>query len=105
MAAHAVWKFVVPMTDRRTVLDVPHQAEFVHAELLRPGHIWVWAVVDPDTPRHRIGFFVAGTGHLVPVDSYWCGTVLDGEFVWHVFRTASMAELQHTDSRPRRTDA
>jgi hypothetical protein len=94
MAAHAVWKFAIPLTSERTLLEIPHEAEFVHAEM-RPSEIWVWAVVNPDAPKERIGFFVVGTGHLIPADSYWCGTVLDGQFVWHVFRSASMAPLKH----------
>ena len=47
--------------------------------------IWVWAAVDTELTQET-DFCIRGTGHPLPTNGVFCGTVLaiDG-FVWHLF--------------------
>ena len=50
------------------------------------GITCVWAEVDPEAPEINATFFSVGTGHgAVPGRNTYLGTVIDGEYVWHVY--------------------
>ena len=54
------------------------------------GRLCMWAIVNPDTgPDHDLHtFYVVGTGHPMPFDKSLehLATVMDGPYVWHIFR-------------------
>lgn len=57
------------------------------------GRIEVWVQVDvPDNfpadgplPRTR-QVIIVGTGHVVPLDTTWLASCLDGPLVWHLYQ-------------------
>lgn len=50
-----------------------------------PELIWVWAMVD-DKAEQETTFNIIGTGHEVPPNNRFCGTVIvDPGLVWHLF--------------------
>ena len=59
-----------------TVLSVANQQDT----------LCLWAMVDPAAPEVFREFDVLGTGKAIPEwERVFIGTVLIGQFVWHVF--------------------
>jgi hypothetical protein len=81
----------------------PHDRKAQHIELTgsRPeiisvgldphGDLCAWALVEPDDPANpdmQVDFYVVATGQPLPFRqeySAFLGTVLQGEYVWHVY--------------------
>lgn len=88
-----VWKFEFPVsgTGRDDVeVELPWGASVLHVGSQRPGHVCVWAAVDPGMPTYTRTFHVRGTGvplgaELGEPAANYRGTVVDGRLVWHVF--------------------
>jgi hypothetical protein len=62
----------------------------------KTGRPCVWVIVDvPNEIRHRRRFFIIGTGWNLKDDlsiegldlskEIYCGTIQNGDFVWHIF--------------------
>lgn len=80
-----VWKIRLYMAPGRTVVVVPKGFVPLHADT-QNGDICVWGLVDPDEREVEGSFDTFGTGHMIPSPTgNYVGTVMDGEYVWHVF--------------------
>ena len=79
-----IYKYPLIFGDE-AVVQMPEGAVPIAADI-QSGAICVWAAVDPEAkvvPRH---FFIRGTGHEMPPAPYrHLATIMDGQFVWHVF--------------------
>lgn len=53
----------------------------------RTGCLWI--EVDLEQPLETHEFRVVGTGWIVPENSNYVGTYIDGPFVWHVYERAA----------------
>lgn len=87
-----IWKFEIFVDQCEVSAMMPDGAWVMSVGTQKPGWICIWAIVDP--ARQAKGelserkFRVYGTGmELMRRDgiSDFIGTVIDGEFVWHVF--------------------
>lgn len=58
--------------------------KIVHVAM-QHGHICLWGIVDTNKLQIERRFIVLGTGHPLLNDLTYVGTVLDGQFAWHVF--------------------
>ena len=67
-----------------TVIDMPRGAKALHVAM-QGGALMLWALVDLDEPKESRTFDVYGTGNATPLDRRYVGTVLNGQWVWHVF--------------------
>jgi hypothetical protein len=47
----------------------------------------MWALVDDELTRITRTFTFYGTGHIVPDEARYIGTVQTPPFVWHLFET------------------
>lgn len=84
-----VWKFSVPIADTSTVM-IPRGAELIHFATQDPDDTpYVWAICNPNAPKVRRQFRLAGTGHplLVSRSAKYIGTihVQDRKLVFHLF--------------------
>lgn len=78
-----VWKF--PLNDWVTEIDIPEGAKVVHVAR-QNGLMTLWAEVDSTKPTWSRGVAIVGTGHPILVrDATHVGSILDGEFVWHIY--------------------
>lgn len=91
-----VWKFHLNLNDRPTVLELPRGAEVLTVQM-QHDRLTLWVLVDPEQPKESRTFTVHGTGHPTIPEHYtkdhWCGTVVDGMFVWHVFEKLQRSRL------------
>ena len=74
-----IWKYKF-----QTEIEMPKYAEIVHVGI-QNSDVHLWAKVDPLRSTETRCFSVYGTGHLIPDQALYVGTVFDGPFVWHVF--------------------
>ena len=55
--------------------------------------LWIWVVVDTDSPTEARRFHLAGTGHPLPEEQLeYVGSCFDGPFVWHLFEVSESKE-------------
>lgn len=78
-----IWKYPL-LPGRTTVWNMPIGARTLFFAM-QNGLPTLWALVDPLAERHSCAVYVIGTGHPVPDETRYVGSVLDGEFVWHCF--------------------
>ena len=70
-------------------IRIHDNAKIIHIGL-DPHHILcIWAEVDITMPMSEYTFFIVGTGHLVPEGVQHFASVMDGAFMWHVYRPTS----------------
>ena len=77
-----IYKYQVPGAFRAKV------SRWLHAEM-QDDKLCVWAETDDNEPELEWIVTFVGTGWeldvTLPDDAIYCGTVMDGAFVWHVF--------------------
>lgn len=80
-----VYKYPLEMIDVQNIL-MHGSAEILHVDV-RDEDLYLWAIVDPDkTDLTWRKIRIAGTGHGIDEEYLvHLGTVLVGNFVWHVF--------------------
>lgn len=75
----------------RTRHELPILAKPLHVALVGGRKIMGWFEVPVDSdklarPRtHEVEFIIVGTGHEVPDNGVHLGTVIEHEFVWHMY--------------------
>lgn len=80
-----IWKYSIRLIDGPQILLVPPQSKLV-AFQKQGEHLAVWAEVYSNAePTQRIQVEVVGTGHSLPDDHKYFGTVQDPPFVWHLY--------------------
>ena len=80
MANKTIWKFELGLTDRQKI-KMPVGAQIISCAN-HDDVICIWAVVDPDAPKHDCVFHIAGTGHPMPdAEVKHIGTVLAYPYV------------------------
>lgn len=89
-AARMVHKYAVPIDDPPREIMMPWPSRILHVGVQKhpqaQGHIMFWAEVERAGPGSQLRrFIVRGTGHYVPPDAEWRGTVMDDPFVWHLY--------------------
>lgn len=82
MTTKAVHRYEVPVDDRAHAHTLT--GKIVHVDSRTRGIVEFWAIHTDANPIER-RFRVYGTGHAVPAGLDWCGTAIDGPFVWHLF--------------------
>lgn len=78
-----IYKYLVPPISEFQ-LETPKHSQFKHAGL-QNDVIFMWFEVDTDQPVEARTFHIVGTGHVVPQDAVYVGTVQQPPFVWHIY--------------------
>ncbi len=80
-----ILKYIFEITDKPQTFKIPQGAEVVFTG--NKGHtlcIWVETNQDEKVLIDRT-FIVVGTGHIIPNNTFYIGTVIMEPFVWHVY--------------------
>ena len=71
-------------------LHLPKGAKVVHVGTQAPGQVNFWVELPPMTVTYENRLFrVYETGHPIEDEAIWCGTTMDGPFVWHLYEISS----------------
>ena len=89
MSARQVWKYPVPFGDVPIRLMVPKDGIIVHFDVQRVDTVWV--EVNPESPERLCVLQWFGTGHPLPEGASHVGTVIRGNFVWHLYKLKDQA--------------
>ena len=91
-----IWKYRIPVQDSIYEVLMPKNSELLHVGMTElMDKIWLWALVETDSPKEIRRFRIYGTGHELVVNAktgygtydtfvgtaYSCGKPL----VWHLF--------------------
>ena len=79
-----IWKYVVPLEDYPEI-TVPRGAHLLHMDM-QHGKLCAWFQTHDDERGTEVRKFrIYGTGHEVKEHNWHEATVVDGDFVWHIF--------------------
>lgn len=81
-----IWKFPLRITSTQDI-EMPFVRNTLCVQMQNDS-LFVWAEVDPNSPKETVRFQVFGTGHPMPnpdVFLKYIGTVYPDIFVWHVY--------------------
>lgn len=80
-----IWKAHLRPIFRQTV-EMPKGAKLLHVGK-QGEEMFVWFMCDPKAETEMRAFEVCGTGHDIPADFTYVGTVVtyEGTLVWHIF--------------------
>jgi hypothetical protein len=81
-----IWKYELSITAMQEI-EVPLGAKVLSAKM-QDQRLCLWAMVDPNEQRIRMPIEIIGTGHKTSncCSREFIDTVIDGPFVWHIFR-------------------
>lgn len=80
-----IYKYPIEITDSQEV-EMPINAEAIHAGLDPQGTPCVWATVDNQNATEAVTVLVVGTGNPIPQRARrHVGSFNQGPFVWHIF--------------------
>ena len=94
--SRTIWKCQIPITDESHTITLP-------GACVRPVHVamqgetpTLWVEFDPDGDlTWDIDYQWFGTGHDIPSNAMYVGTVQDGMFVFHLYEVA-FSNGEHT---------
>lgn len=78
-----IYKYPLALTHSGQVFDLQGDVKFIGKE--PSGGLAIWAEHDDDVPAVPHTFFIVGTGNDIVPDTEYCGSILDGPFVWHIY--------------------
>lgn len=82
-----IWKYVLELTEVRQTYEIPAGSVVRHVgQDTQSRNPTIWVEV-PDTTAITMsrGFLIRGTGHDVPRDCDYVGSMYDAPFIWHIF--------------------
>lgn len=80
-----LWKFDVAPSAGPQVIKAPGLGKAVFFAM-QGGQPRVWMKVKPDHPEVERQIQVVGTGHDIPNNWRYVGSLQDGPYVWHLFQ-------------------
>lgn len=68
-------------------IKAPKDAKWLYVAVQPHTGLCAWAQVNIDEPAEQVPhtLHIIGTGHTVPDNVAYIGSVIDGAFVWHVY--------------------
>lgn len=79
-----IFKYAIRITDVQRI-HMQVGAEVCYVGLDPDGNHCIWAIVDPEAPMEWVTVLVIGTGHPIPDEVIFLGSMVAAPFVWHVF--------------------
>lgn len=73
----------------RDGVDMPANAEILKVEY-QGAEVFIWAMTIPDSPTIKRYFKVYGTGHPIPMNERYVGTVFEPPYVWHIMESTPL---------------
>ncbi len=89
-----IHKYQMSPEDPRLEIELPGMATVIFVNSQAPRVVHFWVEVDPDAEMHKRVFVLHGTGHDIPEDHWYIGSVLDPPFVWHLYEEYDIHEIQ-----------
>lgn len=81
-----IWKYRLELP--QTTVTMPANAIFCHFAA-QHGWLCAWFELEDGSGRvvegQRRSFLLHGTGHPISAHEVYLGTLIDGEFVWHLY--------------------
>lgn len=79
-----VWKFRINGQGSQIQVQMPRDAKILYFAQ-QDGQLTIWAEVDPEATMEWRALQIVGTGHSVPHEGKYIGSLQDGVFVWHLY--------------------
>jgi hypothetical protein len=72
------------------IFDIPGLLRPLHVGM-QNGNVTLWVAVEESKSffPYKLSVRLIGTGRNTPDDYIYLGTVMDGEYVWHVFTSVN----------------
>lgn len=90
--SRTIWKFPIAIGSITTISipaddECPPNKPLAVLAGLDPatGGPALWIELNPDAPRVERRFIIHGTGHEIDEDETHVGSLIDRDFVWHIY--------------------
>ncbi len=80
-----IHKYAIEPGHPRLEVHLPGYATVVFVDSQLTGVVHFWVEFDPDAEMRKRVFVLHETGHDIPDDHYYVGSVLDPPNVWHLY--------------------
>lgn len=92
MTQRRVFKYHIPVADG--IWQEPMQGRIIHVDYQMTGMVTVWAEHADGEPKVARRFAVYGTGHSIPKEASYVGTMVDKftSLVWHLYELPTEKE-------------
>lgn len=81
-----IYKYMIELDDPEIMVSLPVGAKVIHVGVQYSGEVHFWVELTPSSPDYENRTFrIYGTGHPIPDGHTHQGTVLDRQFVWHLY--------------------
>lgn len=83
---NTIYKYPLKRTDIQT-LELTDRAQILSVQL-QGGELTLWARLNTHDMKTICTIYIIGTGHDIPyeVSLFYITTVMDGDYVWHIFK-------------------
>lgn len=80
-----IHKYQITPMDPRLEIELPGFATVILVDSQLTGVVHFWVEIDLDAEMHKRIFVLHETGHDIPDDHYYVGSVLDPPYAWHLY--------------------
>ncbi len=80
-----IYKYSIHPDNPRLEVALPEGALVVFVGSQLTGVVNFWIEFTPDEKTYQRTFVLYGTGHDIPTNNHYVGSVLDPPFVWHLY--------------------
>jgi len=91
-----VFKYQFQADGEPVTHNIPMGAKFLFAGM-QNDCLFGWFEVDSEAKTDLRQFLIVGTGHGIPDDHDWRGSMQDGSYVWHIYEAVQGGRMM-TDS-------
>lgn len=78
-----IHKYEVAVNPKQ-VIELPQDARILTVQV-QEGSVYIWAELDDNAEMTKHFIHVVGTGHPIPANCAYLGTVQMPPFVWHLY--------------------
>lgn len=94
-----IHKYCLPFKSRIVdIVEVPVRSGRLLHLAVQHGEIHVWAAVDHTDHETSTIFHLVGTGGLADTSWHHLGSVIDGDYVWHIFSETARLVTRTSDA-------
>ena len=85
-----IWKYEIDVYSGLATFPIPLSSRVVFVATQSPNVLTFWALVETNNLNEMREFKIFGTGSINDKGFEYMGSVVDGDFVWHLFENKNL---------------
>ena len=80
-----IWKYSLSVDQADGSFSIPKDGKIIYVSSQTTRMINFWVELESNNQIELRHFIVIGTGHSIPDNSEYVGSIMSGAFVWHLY--------------------